>query len=163
MAHVLIERVSTQEGQSGGTTRRCTTLLDEEITFYGENKVKGPSMKLLATLAFASSLGFTTGLAQTQSGKEPPKAVSVTGCLVKGDETKEVWLAEKSGRIYGLESSKIELNAHLGHRVVVMGYILPEGKEEAGEEAQKQNKAGKREAADFRVLTLKMISTTCTH
>jgi len=120
-------------------------------------------MKLLGTLVFASSLGFRTGLAQTRSGKEPPKAVSVTGCLVKGDEPKEVWLAEKSGRIYGLESSKIELNAHLGHRVIVTGYILPEGKEEAGEEAQKQNKTGKREAADFRVLTLKMISTTCTH
>jgi hypothetical protein len=120
-------------------------------------------MKLLATLVFASSLGFRTGLAQTQSGKEPPKAVSVTGCLVKGDEPKEVWLAEKSGRIYGLESSKIDLNAHLGHRVILRGYVLPEGKEEAGEEAQKQNKASKRETADFRVLTLKMISTTCTH
>ena len=35
--------------------------------------------------------------------------------------------------------------------------------EGAGEEAQKQNKTGKRETADFHVLTLKMISTTCTH
>ena len=38
------------------------------------------------------------------------KGCSVTGCLLKGDEPKEVWLAEKSGRIYGLESSKIDLN-----------------------------------------------------
>jgi len=125
--------------------------------------LKSPSMKLLGTLVFASSLGFRTGLAQTRSGKEPPKAVSVTGCLVKGDEPKEVWLAEKSGRIYGLESSKIDLNAHLGHRVILRGYVLQEGKEEAGAETQKQNKAVKRETADFRVLTLKMISTTCTH
>ena len=135
----------------------------EEITSYGENKMKGPSMKLFATLVFASSLGLRIGLAQTQSGKKRPKAVSVTGCLVKGDEPKEVWLAEKDGRIYGLESSKIELNAHLGHKVIVRGYVLPEGKAEAGEEAQKQNKTGKRETADFHVLTLKMISTTCTH
>ena len=120
-------------------------------------------MKLFATLVFASSLGLSTGLAQTQSGKERPKLVSVTGCLVKGDEPKEVWLAEKDGRIYGLESSKIELNAHLGHKVIVRGYAVPEGKEEAGEEAQKQSKTGKREAADFRVLTLKMISKACTH
>src|SRR5712692_8841666 len=131
--------------------------------FTEKTKVKSPSMKLLATLAFASSLGFRTGLAQTQSGKEPTKAVSVTGCLVKGDEPKEVWLAEKSGRIYGLESPKIELNAHLGHKVIVSGYVLPEGKEGTGEEAQKQNQTGKRETADFHVLTLKMISTTCTH
>ena len=124
--------------------------------------MKSPSVKLLATLVFASSLGLGAGLAQTQSGKELPKAVSVTGCLVKGDEPKEVWLAEKDGTIYGLESSKIELNAHLGHKVIVTAYVPPEGKEEPGDETHKQNKASKRETADFRVLTLKMISTTCT-
>jgi len=120
-------------------------------------------MKLLAIFVFVSSLGLGTGLAQIQSGNAPPKTVSVTGCLVKGDEPKEVWLAKKDGTIYGLESSKIDLNAHLGHKVIVTGYVLPEGKEEAGEGAQKQNKGVKRETADFRVLTLKMISTTCTH
>jgi hypothetical protein len=124
--------------------------------------MKSPSVKLLATLVFASSLGLAAGLAQTQSGKESPKASSVTGCLVRGDEPREVWLAQKDGRIYGLESSKIELNAHLGHKVIVTGYVLPEGKEEPGDETHKQNKASKREIADFRVLTLKMISTTCT-
>jgi hypothetical protein len=125
--------------------------------------MKSPSMKVFVTLVLASSLGLRIGLAQTQSGKKPPEAVSVTGCLVRGDEPKEVWLAESDGTIYGLESSKIELNAHLGHKVVVRGYILPEGKEEAGEETKKQDKSAKRETADFRVLTLKMISTTCTH
>jgi hypothetical protein len=115
-----------------------------------------------ATLVFTSSLGLRTGLAQTQSAKEPAKAISITGCLVRGDEPKEVWLAEKDGTIYGLESSKIELIAHLGHKVIVRGYVLPEGKEQPGEEAHKQNKTGKGETADFRVLTLKMISTTCT-
>ena len=125
--------------------------------------MKSRLMKLVATLVFTSSLGLRTGLAQTQSAKELAKAISITGCLVKGDEPKEVWLAEKDGTIYWLESSKIELNAHLGHKVIVSGYVLPEGKEGDGEEAQKQNKAGKRETADFHVLTLKMISTTCTH
>jgi hypothetical protein len=62
--------------------------------------------------------------------------------------TKEVWLAQKDGRIYGLESPKIDRNAHLGHKVIVTGYVLLESKEEAGEEAQKQNKTGKRETAD---------------
>jgi len=125
-------------------------------------EMKNPWMKLFATLVFTGSLGFRTGLAQTQSGKQAPRAVSVTGCLVKGDEPKEVWLAEKNGTIYGLESSKIDLNAHLGHKVIVRGYVLAEGKKEVGEEAQKQNKTDKRETADFRVLTLKMINTTCT-
>ena len=124
--------------------------------------MNSPSLILFATLVFTSGVGLRTGFAQTQSGKELPKASSVTGCLVKGDEPKEVWLAQKDGRIYGLESSKIDLNAHLGHKVIVTGYVQPDGKEEAGEEAQKQNKTGKRETADFRVITLKMISTTCT-
>ena len=124
--------------------------------------MKSPSVKLLATLVFASSLGLGAGLAQTQSGTELPKPVSVTGCLVKGDEPKEVWLAQKDGRIYGLESSKIELNAHLGHKVIVTGYVLAEGEEEHGDETHRGNKASRRETADFRVLTLKMISTTCT-
>jgi hypothetical protein len=123
--------------------------------------MKSPSLMLFATLVFVSGLGLRIGFAQTESSKKPPKATSVTGCLVKGDEPKEVWLAEKGGTIYGLESSKIELNAHLGHKVIVTGYILPEGKEEAGQEAQKQDKTSKRETADFRVLTLKMISTAC--
>ena len=68
-------------------------------------------------------------------------------CLVKGDEPKEVWLAQKEGRIYGLESSKIELNAHLGHKVHCDGPRPARGKEEAGEEAQKKNKTGKHAAA----------------
>jgi hypothetical protein len=124
--------------------------------------MKRSSMKLVCILVFAVSLDLRTGLAQIPSGNPPPKAVSVLGCLVRGDEPKEVWLAKKDGTIYGLESSKIELNPHLGHKVMVTGYVLPEGKGEAGQETQKQNKAVKRETADFRVLRLKMISTTCT-
>ena len=107
--------------------------------------------------------GSGPGVAQTRSAREPPKIVSITGCLVKGDEPGEVWLAQKNGRIYGLEGGKIDLNAHLGQRVLVEGYVLPEGKEEAAEEAQKENKAGKRETADLRVRMLKMISKSCIH
>jgi hypothetical protein len=123
--------------------------------------MKKPSMLWFATLVLASSLGLKTGLSQPQSGKEPPKAVRVVGCLVKGDEPREVWLAEKGGKIYGLESSTIELNAHLGEKVIVTGNVLPEGKEAAGEQAQEQKKTVKRETADFRVLTLRVIGTTC--
>ncbi|MGA8762483.1 MAG: hypothetical protein WB562_06295 [Candidatus Sulfotelmatobacter sp.] len=120
-------------------------------------------MKRFVALVLASGLSpaFSPLRAQAQSSKEPAKAVSATGCLMKGDEPGEVWLEEKGGTIYGLESSKIKLNAHLGHEVTVTGYVLAEGKEEAGEEAKEQNKTGKHETADFRVLTLKMVSTTC--
>ncbi len=125
--------------------------------------MKSHSVKLLAILGLATGLGLTVspGRAQTQSTKMPAKVVSATGCLIKGDEAREVWLEQKDGTIYGLESSKIKLNVHLGHEVTVTGNVLPEGKEEAGEEAKEQKKTGKHETADFRVLTLKMISKTC--
>lgn len=119
------------------------------------------SMLWFAILVCASRLCVGTGLSETQSDKGPPKMVRVTGCLVRGDEPGEVWLAEKNGKIYGLESPNIDLNVHLGHKVVVAGHVLSEGKEKGMEETQKQNKTGKRETADFRVLTLKVISTTC--
>jgi hypothetical protein len=123
-------------------------------------QMKSPSGKLFATLVFAFGMSLGTGLAQSRSDM-PPKAISIRGCLVKGDEPQEVWLAERSWTIYGLESSsKIDLNEHLGHKVIVRGYLLSQGKR-THEEAQEQDNTGKPERADFRVLTLKMISTTC--
>ena len=126
-------------------------------------KMKTHLIAVLFSLIVGSSLVLDNGVAQTRSAKEPSKNLFITGCLVKGDEPGEVWLAQKDGRIYGLEGGKIDLNAHLGQKVVVMGHFLPEGKEEPAEEAKKESNAGKRETADFRVRTLKMISKSCTH
>jgi hypothetical protein len=117
---------------------------------------------LFIALMLVPGLRLETGFARSRSANEPSKALLITGCLVKGDEPGEVWLAQKNGRIYGLEGGKIDLNAHLGQKVVVTGYVLPEGKEMAAEEAQKENKASKHETADFRVRMLKMISKSCT-
>jgi hypothetical protein len=124
--------------------------------------MKSQAIVLLITVMLAPNLVLDTGLAQAQSGGGPSKVVRITGCLVRGDEPGEVWLAQKDGEIYGLESEEIALNAHLGHKVVVTGYVLPEAKEGVGEAAHKENRNGKRESADFRVRTLKLISKSCT-
>jgi hypothetical protein len=116
---------------------------------------------LIIVVMLLPGLVLGRGLAQAQSGGQTSKAVRITGGLVKGDEPGEVWLAQKNGKIYGLESGKIDLNAHLGHRGMVTGHVLPEDKEEAGEEAQNENRTGKHESADFRVRMLKMISKGC--
>ena len=118
---------------------------------------------LFIALILVPGLRLETGFARARSANEPSRALLITGCLVKGDEPGEVWLAQKNGRIYGLEGGKIDLNAHLGQKVIVTGYVLPEGKEEATEEAHKENKAGKHETADFRVRLLKVLSKSCTH
>jgi hypothetical protein len=130
--------------------------------------ILGEAMKSHLIVAFFTLVVVTgvvvgMGVAQNRSGKELSKSVPVRGCLVKGDEPGEVWLAQKDGRIYGLEGGKIDLNAHLGQKVEVMGYVLPDGKEKPTEETQKENKGGKRETADFHVITLKMISKSCVH
>lgn len=124
---------------------------------------EGHLIAVFVTLTVVPAVVVGTGIAQTRSAKEPPKSVRVTGCLVKGDEPGEVWLAQKNGRIYGLEGGKIDLNAHLGQKVLIEGYVLPHSKEEAVEETQKEKKASKPETADFRVRMLKMISKSCTH
>jgi hypothetical protein len=129
---------------------------------FVESKMKSHAIVLLITVMLARSLVLDTALAQAPSGGGPSKDVRITGCLVRGDEPGEVWLAQKDGEIYGLESGEIALNAHLGQKVVVMGYVLPEAKEEVGEEAHKKNRNGKRESADFHVRTLKLISKSCT-
>jgi hypothetical protein len=125
--------------------------------------MKSHLIAVFVTLMVVPAVVVGTGIAQTRSAKEPRKSVLVTGCLVKGDEPGEVWLAQKNGRIYGLEGGKIDLNAHLGQKVLIEGYVLPESKEGAVEETQKEKKASKPETADFRVRMLKMISKSCTH
>jgi hypothetical protein len=141
--------------------RNTNSGIQNEPPILGE-VMKSHLIAVCFTLMVVPGPVVGTGVAQTKSAKEPPKSVLVTGCLVKGDEPGEVWLAQKNGRIYGLEG-KIDLNAHLGQKVVVEGYVLPEGMEEAAEEAQKENKAGKRETTDLRVSMLKMISKSCVH
>lgn len=56
---------------------------------------------------------------------------------------------------------KIELKVHLGQKVIVKGFVLPEDKNEAGQKTHEPNGNAKNETADFRVLALKVISTTC--
>ena len=115
------------------------------------------------TLIVVSTLVLDTRAAEGQPAKEPSKSVSVTGCLIRGDEAGEVWLAQADGTIYGVEGRKIDLNSHIGQQVEATGYVLPEGKQDAAEEAQEANKSAKHETADFRVRSLKMISKSCIH
>ncbi len=128
-----------------------------------EFKMQGCLLAMFSTLIIVSTMVVETGIAKGQPAKEPSKSVLVTGCLIRGDESGEVWLVRKDGTIYGLEGRKIDLNSHIGQTVEVTGYVLPEGREEAAEEAQEASKSAKHETADFRVQSLKMVSKSCAH
>src|SRR6266478_2793637 len=107
-------------------------------------------------LALVLALGFGSLVAATQEKTTNGKAVSVTGCLQKGDEAGEYSITSEDGKRYGLRSKAVDLSRHLGHKVTVAGTKM---REENEEKEEKQSGGG--EYADLRVTNLKMISQSC--
>ncbi len=103
---------------------------------------------------------------QEKQGNKPMSHVkTVTGCLQKGDEPGEFSITGTDGKTWGLRSSTVKLEKHLGHQVTVTGSAHRESKahEKAEEkkEGQMENAAGKEEYGDLQVTNLKMVSETC--
>jgi hypothetical protein len=69
----------------------------------------------------------------------------------------EFSITGEDGKVWGLRSSAVKLDGHLGHKVTVSGLITHESK--AGE--TKTKTAPKEESGDLRVTSLKMVSKTC--
>src|SRR6202795_379258 len=105
-------------------------------------------------------------IAQTAAPeKKAEKSQTVTGCLQKGDEAGEFSITGEDGKTWGLRSTSVKLDEHLGHKVNVTGTTTHETKaaEKAEEkkEGQVENAASKAEYADLTVTSLKMVSETC--
>ncbi len=115
------------------------------------------------------SLFPTTLIAQAaqekpEKGAKPAHAQTVTGCLQKGDEAGEFSLTAEDGKTYGLRSTSVKLDPHLGHKVTVTGSAAHESKAEKAEEkkeGQVEKASSKAEYADLDVTSLKMVSETC--
>jgi hypothetical protein len=103
--------------------------------------------------------------AQDKQAEKPAKETkTVTGCLQKGDEAGEFSIAGEDGKVWGLRSSTVKLEDHVGHKVTVAGTASGESKAEAKKEKKEGEvvKASeKEEYGDLRVTSLKMISDTC--
>src|SRR5258708_5486379 len=111
------------------------------------------SLKVLQACVLTAGLLWTApARAQEKKGDN----VTVTGCLVKGDEAGEYSITGEDGKTYGLRSSKVKLSEHLGHKVTVAGKIskLENPKKE-------EAKTGKRELGDLSITSLTMVSTSC--
>ena len=101
---------------------------------------------------------------EKQAEKPVKGTMTVTGCLQKGDETGEFSIAGEDGKLWGLRSSTIKLEDHLGHKVTVAGTASAESKAEAKTEKKDGdvvNAGQKEEYRDLSVSSLKMISDTC--
>ena len=103
--------------------------------------------------------------AQEKQAEKPAKGtMTVTGCLQKGDEVGEFSIAGEDGKVWGLRSSTVKLEDHLGHKVTVAGTASGESKAEAKKEKKEgevENASQKEEYRDLRVTSLKMIGDTC--
>ena len=103
--------------------------------------------------------------AQEKQAEKPAKGtMTVTGCLQKGDEVGEFSIAGEDGKVWGLRSSTVKLEDHVGHKVTVAGTASGESKAEAKKEKKEgevENASQKEEYRDLSVTSLKMISDTC--
>jgi hypothetical protein len=101
-------------------------------------------------------------IAQTAAPeKKAEKAHTVTGCLQKGDEAGEFSITGEDGKTWGLSSTSVKLDQHLGHKVTVTGTATHETKAEEKKEGQVENAGSKKEYADLTVTSLKMVSDSC--
>jgi hypothetical protein len=101
-------------------------------------------------------------IAQTAAPeKKAEKSQTVTGCLQKGDEAGEFSIKGEDGKTWGLRSTSVKLDQHIGHQVTVTGSTTHETKAEEKKEGQVENAGSKTEYADLIVTNLKMVSDTC--
>ena len=101
-------------------------------------------------------------IAQTAAPeKKAEKSQTVTGCLQKGDEAGEFSIKGEDGKTWGLRSTSVKLDQHIGHQVTVTGSTTHETKAEEKKEGQVENAGSKTEYADLDVTSLKMVSESC--
>ena len=98
-----------------------------------------------------------TDARKKQARKPKSETKIITGCLQKGYEPDEFSITGEDGKVWGLRSSAVKLDGHLGHKVTVSGLITHESK--AGE--TKTKTVPKEESGDLRVTSLKVVSGTC--
>ena len=99
-----------------------------------------------------------------QEGKAKKEAKTVTGCLQKGDEPGEFSIQGEDGKVWGLKSSSVKLEEHLGHKVSVTGSASEESRAEEKKEKREgevEKASKKEEYGDIRVASLKMVSDSC--
>lgn len=101
-------------------------------------------------------------MSDTKSGHMSGSHETATGCLQKGDEPNGYTLTADDGKIWELQSTKVKLADHVGHKVTVMGTAAKasaamEKKKESSETKETEGK----EHGDLKVSSLKMVSESC--
>jgi hypothetical protein len=116
-----------------------------------------------ASLAAQSSTNQadTPGAQEKQARKLATQTKTITGCLQKGYEPDEFSITGEDGKVWGLRSSAVKLDGHLGHKVTVSGLITHESKAGETKKGKTEMPPGNEESGNLRVASLKMVSKTC--
>lgn len=133
-----------------------------------------PRAMLLGSLILAMGFGMlplslSAQSSETQSGQTqanpprvatPPIQIAATGCLRRGPDG--YYLADRDGNTWQLSSTKIDLSAHVMHVVTVTGKPagLTQPPSQSSQSSGNQGKGSSQHA--LQVLTLKMLSNSCT-
>jgi hypothetical protein len=106
---------------------------------------------------FASPGSWALARANAQSTKDAKEeTVTVTGCLVKGDEeASRILITGQDGKPYLIKNADDGLKNHIGHKVAVTGRVTEIDDDEAGEEYREGG------AMLLVVTSFKLISTKC--
>src|SRR5437773_3020547 len=105
--------------------------------------------------------GASPGAKEKQARKLATQTKTITGCLQKGHEPDEFSITGEDGKVWGLRSSVVKLDGHLGHKVTVSGLITHESKAGETKKGKTEGAPGNEESGDLRVASLKMVSKTC--
>jgi hypothetical protein len=91
-----------------------------------------------------------------------PLQVAVTGCLKRGGESGGYYISDRNGTTWKLTSSSVNLAEHVYHSVIVTGKPIANPQQQGNNQAGGETEEGSKPQPSLRVLTLKMLSPSCT-
>ena len=115
-------------------------------------------------LTIAAVLASTLTLfAQTNPGRVTnPLQISLTGCLKRNAATRSYTLSDQNGNLWELRSSSVDLSAQVNHSVVVTGKPGTGQPPPSDGQPAQGSQAGDQPKDVLRVLTVRMLSPSCT-
>ena len=103
----------------------------------------------------------SSGAQAKRARKLATQKKTITGCLQKGYEPDEFSITSEDGKVWGLRSSTVKLDGHVGHKVTVRGLITHESKAGETKNGKTDRAPSNEESGDLRVASLRMVSETC--
>jgi hypothetical protein len=119
---------------------------------------------LMAAVAFFPMLlqAQDNSMSNDKGGHMSTSKETATGCLQKGEEPNGYTLTADDGKIWELQSTKVKLADHVGHKLTVMGTVAKasDAMEKKKESSETKETEGK-EHGDLKVSSVKMVSESC--